>query len=64
MSDKTAATEVRIRRGSIDDAEALSELGSRTFRETFESLNTPEDMALYLEQSFAPATLAGRRVLR
>ena len=41
-----------IRTASIADAEALAELGVRTFRETFAKDNTPQDMALYLAEHF------------
>jgi diamine N-acetyltransferase len=41
-----------IRTASAADAEALTELGTRTFRETFSGANTPEDMALYLAEHF------------
>jgi diamine N-acetyltransferase len=36
-----------IRRGTVADAGLLSELGARTFSETFAADNTPEDMAAY-----------------
>ena len=32
----------------------LSELGAKTFYDTFAKDNTPEDMALYLKNSFSP----------
>jgi ribosomal protein S18 acetylase RimI-like enzyme len=41
-----------IRTATSKDAEALAELGTRTFRETFAKDNTPEDMALYLAEHF------------
>jgi diamine N-acetyltransferase len=41
-----------IRTAGIADAEALAELGVRTFRETFAKDNAPEDMALYLAKHF------------
>jgi ribosomal protein S18 acetylase RimI-like enzyme len=41
-----------IRRGTLEDAELLSELGARTFSETFAGDNTPEDLAAYLATSF------------
>jgi diamine N-acetyltransferase len=41
-----------IRRAEPNDAALLSELGERTFVETFASANTPEDMAAYLAHSF------------
>jgi diamine N-acetyltransferase len=41
-----------IRTASVADADALAELGVRTFQETFAKDNTPEDMALYLAEHF------------
>jgi len=41
-----------IRRGTPADAALLSELGARTFSETFAVDNTPEDLAAYLNTSF------------
>jgi ribosomal protein S18 acetylase RimI-like enzyme len=41
-----------IRTATATDADALAELGTRTFRETFSKDNTPEDMALYLAEHF------------
>ena len=41
-----------IRRGTVDDAALLSELGARTFSDTFAADNTPEDLAAYLAASF------------
>ncbi len=50
--------EVKIRRADSSDAELLAELGAQTFVETFAAENTPEDMSVYLAQSFTPARLA------
>ena len=41
-----------IRRGNADDAELLTELGSRTFSETFAADNSAENMAAYLAVAF------------
>ena len=41
-----------IRRGTLGDAGLLSELGARTFTETFAADNSPEDLAAYLATSF------------
>lgn len=41
-----------IRRGEPGDAGLLSELGARTFSETFAADNSPEDIAAYLATSF------------
>jgi ribosomal protein S18 acetylase RimI-like enzyme len=48
----------RIRRASVADAGLLATLGARTFSETFDSDNRPEDMAAYLSASFSPARQA------
>ncbi|HKG15274.1 MAG TPA: GNAT family N-acetyltransferase [Pyrinomonadaceae bacterium] len=44
--------DVAVRRADTDDAGLLSELGARTFSETFAADNSPEDMAAYLASSF------------
>src|SRR4030095_11408335 len=44
--------ELKIRRGHSEDAALLTELGARTFSETFAADNTAEDMAAYLSASF------------
>ena len=41
-----------VRRGTLADAALLSELGARTFSETFATDNTPEDLAAYIATSF------------
>lgn len=46
--DKT----VTIRSCSLKDAEALVSIGIRTFRDTFDEMNTPENMMLYLNETF------------
>lgn len=43
-----------IRPAAVDDAAALSRFAATTFRETFESENTPEDLAHYLAEAFTP----------
>jgi len=48
----TQSAGLTIRRGTLDDAELLSELGARTFSETFAADNTPEDLAAYIATSF------------
>jgi len=45
--------DIRVRRATLDDAKLLSQLGARTFEETFASDNTPEDMAAYLASNFS-----------
>ena len=48
----TQIPDLTIRRGTLEDAGLLSELGARTFSETFAADNTPEDLAAYLATSF------------
>lgn len=45
---------IHVRPAAVADASRLSQLGVTTFRETFERDNTPEDMALYLAETFTP----------
>jgi diamine N-acetyltransferase len=45
---------MNIRYGTPDDAEMLAKLGAKTFFDTFAKDNTPENMALYLRNSFSP----------
>jgi len=45
---------MNIRYGTIEDAKMLSELGARTFYDTFAKDNTPENMDAYLKKSFSP----------
>jgi ribosomal protein S18 acetylase RimI-like enzyme len=48
------AAAVCIRRATVADAEALAEIGARTFYETFAADNTPEDMRLFLTSTWSP----------
>jgi diamine N-acetyltransferase len=41
-----------VRRAQPADAAALASFAARTFRETFEADNTPENMALYLKANY------------
>lgn len=43
---------ITIRSCSLNDAEAIMSLGIRTFRDTFDEMNTPENMMLYLNSTF------------
>lgn len=43
---------VKIRTCTVDDVSILVTLGIQTFRETFEDVNTPENMRLYFEATF------------
>ena len=53
-ADVVSQGALRIRRATPADAEALSEIGARTFFETFAADNTPEDMKLFLESTWNP----------
>lgn len=46
-------TEPLIRRAGPADAEALSEIGARTFAETFAHLYSPEDLGAFLAEAHA-----------
>lgn len=45
---------MNIRYGTTDDARMLSELGARTFYDTFAKDNKPENIEAYLKASFSP----------
>jgi len=45
---------MNIRYGTSKDARMLSELGAKTFYDTFAKDNTPENMAAHLTNSFSP----------
>jgi diamine N-acetyltransferase len=47
-----------LRRAVPADAEALAELGARTFTETFGRLYPPQDLAAFLAEAHAPARVA------
>ncbi len=49
---------MNIRKATPEDNHLLSELGARTYRDTFAADNTEEDMALYLARSFSSARQA------
>jgi ribosomal protein S18 acetylase RimI-like enzyme len=49
---------LRVRRATPADAPMLAQLGARTFRESFGSENTPENMAAYLAKAFDVAVIA------
>ena len=53
----TQITDLTIRRGTVEDADLLSELGARTFAETFAADNTSEDLTAYIATSFSVAQL-------
>jgi ribosomal protein S18 acetylase RimI-like enzyme len=43
---------IEIKKASLSDIEILQKIGKQTFIETFAAVNTPENMANYLEESF------------
>jgi ribosomal protein S18 acetylase RimI-like enzyme len=45
---------VSIRRAAPGDFALLAQLGERTFRETFEEFNRPEDMSSFLAATYTP----------
>jgi diamine N-acetyltransferase len=45
---------MNIRYGTTDDAKMLSELGTKTFYDTFAKDNTSENIKAYLKKSFSP----------
>ena len=47
-----------IRPAGVADAPWLAELAERTFRETYTTYNTPENMERYVAEHFAPALQA------
>src|SRR4051812_21658907 len=51
-----------IRRGKVEDAGLLAELGARTFYETFAEDCSPADMTAYLTSSFSEAQQAAELV--
>ena len=44
---------MKIRKINIDDLEALRNLSIQTFKETFEEVNTEEDMQKYLDENLS-----------
>ena len=51
-NEKLMDEKITIKSCSLQDAEALMSIGIRTFRDTFDDVNTPENMMLYLSQTF------------
>jgi ribosomal protein S18 acetylase RimI-like enzyme len=43
---------IEIRKVTISDLEALQSISTQTFRETFQEVNTEEDMQIYLDGAF------------
>lgn len=55
MRPETSPTpNLTVRRGQVDDARSLAELGARTFAETFAADNSPENMSAYVSAAFNP----------
>lgn len=54
MSSVELHRDVTIRRAAPADANALAEFAERTFRDTFERDNRPEDMSRYVADTFGP----------
>ena len=50
---------IELKRATIDDIEKLQSIGRQTFKETFSSSNTQEDMSSYLNESFSREKLMG-----
>ena len=44
---------MKIRKINIDDLETLRDLSIQTFKETFEEVNTEEDMQKYLDENLS-----------
>jgi ribosomal protein S18 acetylase RimI-like enzyme len=51
----TTTPHIATRIARPDDAALLTELGASTFRETFESVNAPDDFAAYMAAAFGEA---------
>jgi diamine N-acetyltransferase len=45
---------MNIRYGTTEDAKMLSELGAKTFSDTFAKDNTPENLETYTKKAFSP----------
>jgi ribosomal protein S18 acetylase RimI-like enzyme len=52
---------IQIRRGDAVDAEMLAKIGRQAFDEAFSDhpANHPDDMRVYMDEAFGPATLSG-----
>jgi ribosomal protein S18 acetylase RimI-like enzyme len=48
------AAGIVVRRATLEDVEAYSAFGARTFFEAFAADNTPEDMRMHLESAWGP----------
>lgn len=54
ITDVRQAPEVRIRAATLADATVLAELGERTFRDSFASYNSAENMEAFLASHYRP----------
>ncbi len=54
LSSAEPDRDVTIRRAAPEDANLLTEFAERTFRDTFERDNRPEDMSQYVADTFGP----------
>jgi ribosomal protein S18 acetylase RimI-like enzyme len=50
----STAPDIKVRRASAGDNGLLAEMGAQTFSAAFGPYNTPEDIALYIRNSFSP----------
>ena len=44
---------IEIRKATVSDVEAIQKLSIQTFKETFSAVNTPENLANYIKDSFS-----------
>jgi len=51
------ASEIQIRKGTIEDVTLLKNIGIQSFQETFAEHNTVEDMKIYVEKNFSTEQL-------
>ena len=50
--------DIRLRRAQVCDRHTVAELSISSFSAAFAAVNSPENMASYLQQSFAPEVMA------
>ncbi len=50
--------DIHMRPATQEDGPMLAEFGARTFTDTYAAYNTPENMAFYLREYFAPDVIA------
>lgn len=51
-------TDAKLRCAQVSDQEAVAKLAVASFSAAFAAVNSPENMASYLQQSFAPEVMA------